>query len=69
MQNNPELIEELKKDLKFEVSCAIGDELDNYVDMYAEEFLTEADSYYMSNYFDLKLAPIIDELVDNYFNE
>ena len=69
MQNNPELIEELKKDLKFEVSCSIGDELDNYVDMYAEEFLTEADSYYMSNYFDLKLAPIIDELVDNYFNE
>lgn len=68
MQNNPELIEELKKDLRFEVSCAIGDELDNYVDMYAEEFLTEADSYYMSNYFDQKLAPIIDELVDNYFN-
>lgn len=69
MQNNPKLIEELKKDLKFEVSCAIGDELDNYVDMYAEEFLTDADSYYMSNYFDRKLAPIIDELVDNYFNK
>lgn len=68
MRNDPKLIAELKKQLKFEVSCAISDELDNFVDQY-DNFITDADAYHMSEYFDKSLADVIDELVDECFNK
>ena len=61
-----ELRDEIKKQLKFEVSCAIGDEMSNFADLYDE--ISDADAFHFSNYCDTELADIIDNLVDEYFN-
>ena len=66
MRISSELREEIKKQLKFEISCAIDDEMDSFVDQYDE--ISDADAYEFSNYCDVELSDVIDDLVDGFFN-